>query len=392
MSKVVGSSIIENFDDIVIGSGITGLEIARLLQNEGRRVCVIERESNVGAGATTRNEGWLHAGTYHSAAIVNRHDAINVGRYCIEGFNRIINRYPIAISKTNASTYALLKDGNRQGDVMERWNDAKVDFKEVDLTEVLKANPEICLDTIHSSYKVKDVAINTSMLLRQMHTEIFGNSKPRVEFLLPAQILSIDPYEHEVELRYKGCVRCFRAENIIYAAGAGNKELVEKYLNMSEQIRLFRGHILIARKLSQDNFIVLDKGCPTWMNHGDFSIIGMTRMSEEVIREGYEINAKTALRIREKLQGMIKGPIEIIKTYSCLKPTITDGVYQSLSPIYFEPEVGNFVVLPGKMTEAPVVCESLLKRILKFKHHNKVAKRPIDILAENKVGAQHAVP
>src|SRR5438046_10576922 len=56
-------------DICVVGAGIVGLCLARLLVGQGRRVCVLEGR-HVAAGATGRNAGMVLTGTayyYHDA-------------------------------------------------------------------------------------------------------------------------------------------------------------------------------------------------------------------------------------------------------------------------------------------------------------------------------------
>ena len=55
-----------NHDVIIAGSGIIGLAIARsLLSQESKlKVLIVEKESALGAHASGRNSGVLHAGFY----------------------------------------------------------------------------------------------------------------------------------------------------------------------------------------------------------------------------------------------------------------------------------------------------------------------------------------
>lgn len=373
----------ERFDDIVIGTGIAGLETARLLQGAGRSVCIIESAAMIGTGATTHNEGWLHAGTYHAGAIPDRCEAIKVGRLCKYGFDRIVEMYPQSISPTNARTYAIIRDDSAVDETTSRWAEAGVKFDPVSLSTVLEQNAELNFAGNEVAFRVSDLAISTPELMKLIYREIQRqNCCSPITFAMAAKIVALDPSSHRVQVVHKGEMREFRAENIIYAAGVGNRELAARFLDRPDLIRLFRGHIVIMSKLTIDQFVVMDKGSPTWMNHAKYSVIGMTRMSEEVTTEDYSINRETADNIVASVQSMILQPVEVHLTYSCLKPTITDGQYQSLAPSLLEPEKGNYLLLPGKMTEAPVICEALLDKILNRQLHVPIAVRPVDELAK----------
>jgi L-2-hydroxyglutarate oxidase LhgO len=65
-------------DCIVIGAGVIGLAVARELSRAGREVIVLEAESAVGTGTSSRNSEVVHAGIYYPA------DSLKA-RYCVRG-------------------------------------------------------------------------------------------------------------------------------------------------------------------------------------------------------------------------------------------------------------------------------------------------------------------
>lgn len=78
----------ERYDIAVIGAGVTGLMLARELSRAGARVALVEASDGVIAGATRRNEGWVHAGTYHALSIEDLRQAEEVVSRCQYGWNR----------------------------------------------------------------------------------------------------------------------------------------------------------------------------------------------------------------------------------------------------------------------------------------------------------------
>jgi L-2-hydroxyglutarate oxidase LhgO len=52
-------------DVIVIGAGVIGLAVARTLALHGREVIVVERETLIGSGTSSRNSEVIHAGIYY---------------------------------------------------------------------------------------------------------------------------------------------------------------------------------------------------------------------------------------------------------------------------------------------------------------------------------------
>jgi L-2-hydroxyglutarate oxidase LhgO len=69
-------------DVAVVGGGVVGLASALALAERGASVCVLERESRVGHGTSTRNSGVIHAGFYYPPGSLK-------ARMCVEGRDRL---------------------------------------------------------------------------------------------------------------------------------------------------------------------------------------------------------------------------------------------------------------------------------------------------------------
>jgi L-2-hydroxyglutarate oxidase LhgO len=69
---------VEKVDTVVIGAGVVGLAIARVLARAGREVLIVEREPAIGTGTSSRNSEVIHAGIYYPAHLAKR-------RLCVEG-------------------------------------------------------------------------------------------------------------------------------------------------------------------------------------------------------------------------------------------------------------------------------------------------------------------
>lgn len=75
-----------NSDFLVVGGGIVGLTAAiELKKTYGSRVCVLEREPKLGAHASGRNSGVLHAGIYYQPGSLK-------AELCVTG-NRLMREY-----------------------------------------------------------------------------------------------------------------------------------------------------------------------------------------------------------------------------------------------------------------------------------------------------------
>jgi L-2-hydroxyglutarate oxidase LhgO len=68
----------ETVECLVIGAGVIGLAVARALAQAGREVIVVESESGIGSGVSSRNSEVIHAGIYYPTGL-------DKTRLCVDG-------------------------------------------------------------------------------------------------------------------------------------------------------------------------------------------------------------------------------------------------------------------------------------------------------------------
>jgi L-2-hydroxyglutarate oxidase LhgO len=69
---------VERVQCIVVGAGVVGLSVARALAARGREVVVLESETHIGTGVSSRNSGVIHAGIYYEKNSLK-------ARFCVQG-------------------------------------------------------------------------------------------------------------------------------------------------------------------------------------------------------------------------------------------------------------------------------------------------------------------
>jgi L-2-hydroxyglutarate oxidase LhgO len=74
----VPDRIEERIDCAVVGAGVVGLAVARELALAGREVIVLESESTIGSGVSSRNSEVIHAGIYYPGGSLK-------ARLCVQG-------------------------------------------------------------------------------------------------------------------------------------------------------------------------------------------------------------------------------------------------------------------------------------------------------------------
>ena len=68
----------EGVEAVVIGAGVVGLAVARALAGQGRETLLIERETAIGTGTSSRNSEVVHAGLYYAQGSLK-------ARLCVRG-------------------------------------------------------------------------------------------------------------------------------------------------------------------------------------------------------------------------------------------------------------------------------------------------------------------
>ncbi len=72
----------DGFDVAIVGAGVVGLAVAAAIVKRGRSVLVLEAESGIARGVTSRNSEIVHAGLYYPK------DSLKA-RFCVEGRERL---------------------------------------------------------------------------------------------------------------------------------------------------------------------------------------------------------------------------------------------------------------------------------------------------------------
>lgn len=86
----------EDYDFVIIGAGVIGLAVGNAILDlePNSRVCILEKEPQIGLHASTRNSGVLHAGFYYQSESLK-------ARFCVEG-NKLMKEF-VASNKLKIS-------------------------------------------------------------------------------------------------------------------------------------------------------------------------------------------------------------------------------------------------------------------------------------------------
>ncbi len=131
----------ERIDCAVIGAGVVGLAVARELALSGREVVVLESESTIGTGISSRNSEVIHAGIYYPTGSLK-------ARLCVQGrellyqfcarksvMHRRIGKLIVATSAAEIPTLAKYEAQARANGV--------TDLRRLTVGEAEKLEPEV---------------------------------------------------------------------------------------------------------------------------------------------------------------------------------------------------------------------------------------------------------
>jgi len=270
------------FDALIVGSGAGGLFGAKALSELGFKVAVMEKSGQFAAAATTRNEGWLHNGTYHSYSIKDEHDSLMVAQRCQFGFERIRQFTPEAIHASE-QTYAVLKTGSERERLIHRWSLAGVAHQPVCHAKMKSLFPGLRLGSEASFFAVSDKGIHTGMLCAKLVQTLRSNG---VKLISGARIRSV--HGPRVVYEVGNEVKTIHARMIIYTVGAGAPQLASDLYQHPLPVRMWKSHLIITKRVAEDSLYCLDPGEMTMINHGETSIFGFNDDAKLIDRPSHE--------------------------------------------------------------------------------------------------------
>ena len=366
-------------DVCILGGGISGLLIAHRLLSLGYKIILIDHNNKLASGASTRNQGWLHCGTYHCHSISNKNKAIEVARKCIYGYEYIKSYVPEAIENPNLSSYALISHEDSLDQSICLWDEIGIYHKSVSKDEIKSKIPLINEDGFSKCFKVKDVCINTRILYKKIMFDI-----TRKGGLIFKNVQSKFTNKNKTVLFFdtNGNKNSVDASIYIYATGFYAKKLFIDYFNIKLPIRLWRSHLVKIPKISDYICFFLDTKEVTVMRHGNNSIIGFNndaKLCDNIDLDWIDKEVEDAILSGIKRRFHINN-IESHLISSCIKVDLPNKYDddRSLETSMIEPMTNHICVFPGKMTNAPFLADEVAKLVFKRLDDDCISYRPWD--------------
>lgn len=163
---------------LIIGAGITGLTIARELISKGvDDIVILEKEATLGAHASGRNSGVLHAGIYYSPGTYK-------ARFCVEG-NRLLREYCWENELSlNENGKIIVTDDSRVDDLLElkrRADQSGATSQIIERADLLEFEP-YALPSEKALYSPNTAVFNPKQILASLRSELERSGKVNFEF------------------------------------------------------------------------------------------------------------------------------------------------------------------------------------------------------------------
>ena len=366
-------------DVVVVGAGITGLMLSKKLSGLGYSVFLVEKRARLAGESSTRNEGWLHRGTYHATSIKNRQSAISVARRCIWGHNQVKAYAPEAVEEPEAPSYAVTNDSSRVDEIVSRWDEAGVTYRQLSLDDLRRRAPTVKVETLAAAFEVNDVSINTRLLYRKLLTDAERTGTR----IFPETEIVFTGDGNATLTRGSSSPLNIYARAFAFTTGYGTAKLFKDNLDFKVPLRYWKSHLLITPRLSGPGVFNLDPKKAAMMNHDNHSIVGLNEDAFSCSEPNLEPVQQNVAVIERAVEELFVVPNNYPrKEVACIKVDFAEqqDLSRSLNISVSEPVPNHFCVFPGKMTEAPYVTDTFTRMLFATLGDDRIAPRPCDEL------------
>ena len=365
-------------DTVVVGSGITGLLLAKKLTDLGQRVVLLDENENLAYGASIKNHGWLHKGTVHAVSVKDKDQAKSIVQKLIYGHEFISSYARECIENPFEPVYVCTQDGNLAQSAVELWQEFEVGYQQISRKKFYELdsgiNPQLPLSFFQSS----DLRINNRILFQKLLTDIKSKG---------GSVLSGATYMHteedKVSISSQGKGFDIQANTFVYCTGAKLGQSYERLTGFNLNLTFWKSHLLLLPRFSPFSLVSLDRDGPIIINHREASVVNKGYDEVQVSYPDYSVDPKQINLTVDSLANFypaIKDACQNPNYIACIKPSVNifDQTRHSVDSQVVEPVRGHYFVLPGKMTEAPYVVDELIHTLYNRLDFSEIAQRPID--------------
>lgn len=260
---------------VIVGGGIAGLSAAVRLAQAGLPVLVAEA-GQLGAEASTRNQGWLHSGGYFARS------SPPFARLCHESLEQTMRFCPECLEPNVATMHYLISRGETLvHDWTVAWQQADIPVQELSHRAALKAFPGISSEQLQHAFQLPDRAMRVNILLEYLAA---AAENAGAEIRTETPISRLTERDGRIEAVVTGRGEEISARLVILAPGAAGAPLLAEYLGPRagaqsdyELVALKTHLIAIQPQAAAVPFCIVDAEGFNHIPHESKSIFGIDR-------------------------------------------------------------------------------------------------------------------
>lgn len=250
---------------------------------------------------------------------------------------------------------------------------------------VSKLDTRVVLGGTEVAYSVADVGIETRMVAASIARKLRARG---VDLIVDAQVRRTG--DNMLEVRAGESVRRINYRFLVVAAGYGTAEATQDLGLEAVRVRLWRSHLATLPRVAVMSVFGIQPHQAAMMNHGKWSIVGLNEDAVVVDEPSFEADPVKARELLDAVaQRYSRADLEQAHVRACVKVDYAASAAdpRSLNVRVLRVESDTAVVLPGKMTEAPVVADAAAQVVFGALGSSDITDRPHDRLFQE---MQHA--
>jgi glycine/D-amino acid oxidase-like deaminating enzyme len=361
---------------VIVGGGISGLSIAVRLSQAGLPVTVLEA-SQLGFGASTRNQGWLVSGAWFA----RRHP--DLARTCHESLEQTLRFCPDCPEPDcGPMVYMTENPATDSTAWTSAWSGVGIPYEPLTAEALFRRFPELAISRAGEAFALPDRAIRTELLLRGLAA---AAENAGVEIRTGAAVSRLLRRDNVVEGVEIGHGEMMPARLVILAGNARGGALYPGYgtdaVGAQSDIALvaLKTHLVAVRpSVSRSPLCVLDAGGFNHIPHPPGSVFGSNRWLAVRDTEDEQADQAELARIWDHIRRFFPGirredhsvrewagttiqamHAEQVEPGEAPLPTVVDHQWEN-------PAVENLLsVFPGRASLWPYLAELAQQAVLK---------------------------
>lgn len=331
---------------VIVGGGISGLSIAVRLVQAGFPVTLLEA-SELGFGASTRNQGWLYSGAWFAP-----HNPL-LAAQCYRSLEQTLFFCPECVEPDHSGMlYVVADETSRPDHWTLAWTKANIPFEAIPIDAVLDDLPLWDSKEIHKAWRLPDRAIRNDVLLRRLMevAEVRG-----VEFRTGTPVSGL--------MKSRDCVHGVVTAGgedipagIVILATGGEVALWSESSEVragdqpSYQLVHLKTHLLaIQPQLCSLPFCVVDRGGFNHIPHGTTSIFGANHW--EVVSRSDDVSVQ-----EEEIQRILDQIHQHLPSWSFSQEELIEWAGTTVQAMHVEQVEPNRATLPTVINHETEPC------------------------------------